>query len=163
MERKSGWGCHLLTSSSSFSTSFFFSYPLSASFVPFSVPTLIPAKPLPDPHRQLFFIFPGIFSLQIVGSCQSQAWSDWTDWSECSRTCDGGASYQLRKCRGNDQCHGDSIRYKTCNRNVTMFSHLFFSFNANRVQFSLLVPQFIMSYQARLAKAKRETFPGIFV
>ncbi|XP_046460785.1 protein madd-4-like isoform X9 [Daphnia pulex] len=45
-------------------------------------------------------------------------WSTWSEWAPCSRTCDGGATYQTRRCmdmvRG---CgiHERSIRYQICN------------------------------------------------
>ena len=48
-------------------------------------------------------------------------WSDWSEWGPCSRTCDGGATYQTRQCldtvRG---CpNGRGIRYQICNMQVT--------------------------------------------
>lgn len=54
-------------------------------------------------------------------------WSEWSGWGPCSRTCDGGATYQTRQCvdtvRG---CSGKSIRYQICNMQVTIPScHLF--------------------------------------
>lgn len=48
-------------------------------------------------------------------SSSDRFWSPWSAWSTCSRTCDGGVSYQLRRCRSNSGCHGDTIRYKICN------------------------------------------------
>ncbi|XP_033608182.1 protein madd-4 isoform X5 [Cryptotermes secundus] len=42
-------------------------------------------------------------------------WSPWSDWSTCSRTCDGGASYQLRRCNSPSGCKGEAVRYKICN------------------------------------------------
>lgn len=42
-------------------------------------------------------------------------WSTWSDWSPCSRTCDGGVSFQLRRCHSPQGCKGDSVRYKICN------------------------------------------------
>ncbi|XP_069688307.1 protein madd-4 [Periplaneta americana] len=41
-------------------------------------------------------------------------WSPWSDWSTCSRTCDGGASYQLRHCNSPAGCRGEGMRYKIC-------------------------------------------------
>ncbi|KAL8616635.1 hypothetical protein ACOMHN_031617 [Nucella lapillus] len=47
-------------------------------------------------------------------------WDEWSSWSECSRTCDGGATYQERKCvrsyaSSSKDCAGDRYRYNTCN------------------------------------------------
>ncbi|XP_035828509.1 ADAMTS-like protein 1 [Aplysia californica] len=57
--------------------------------------------------------------LTVVTPTLSDHWSQWSVWSECSRTCDGGATYQERKCvrsyetrRG---CDGERFRYNTCN------------------------------------------------
>uniref|UniRef100_A0A8C4Q6Q0 ADAMTS like 1 n=1 Tax=Eptatretus burgeri TaxID=7764 RepID=A0A8C4Q6Q0_EPTBU len=41
-------------------------------------------------------------------------WDLWGLWSECSRTCDGGASYSMRRCLPGGSCVGRSIRYKSC-------------------------------------------------
>ncbi|CAB0003465.1 unnamed protein product, partial [Nesidiocoris tenuis] len=41
-----------------------------------------------------------------------EALEGWSDWSPCSRTCDGGTSFQIRKCA---QCLGPSVRYRICN------------------------------------------------
>ncbi|CAH0391394.1 unnamed protein product, partial [Bemisia tabaci] len=46
---------------------------------------------------------------------QEDAWSSWSDWSPCSRTCDGGASYQLRRCNSLTGCEGEPVRYRICN------------------------------------------------
>ena len=53
-------------------------------------------------------------------AASSGGWSTWTLWSECSRSCDGGASYQQRQCAGGMRCIGDSIRYRTCNNDVRL-------------------------------------------
>ncbi|XP_025078114.1 ADAMTS-like protein 1 isoform X1 [Pomacea canaliculata] len=49
-------------------------------------------------------------------------WGEWSAWSECSRTCDGGATYQERKCirsfHSRQGCEGDRYRYDTCNTQV---------------------------------------------
>ncbi|CAG5116553.1 unnamed protein product, partial [Candidula unifasciata] len=54
-----------------------------------------------------------------VAGVDGDHWSDWSSWSECSRTCDGGATYQERKCvRSFDSaegCEGERFRYTTCN------------------------------------------------
>ncbi|XP_046398762.1 ADAMTS-like protein 1 isoform X4 [Ischnura elegans] len=43
-------------------------------------------------------------------------WSPWSEWSTCSRSCDGGASFQLRRCNAPTGCRGgDGVRYKICN------------------------------------------------
>nr|XP_045583592.1 protein madd-4-like isoform X7 [Procambarus clarkii] len=42
-------------------------------------------------------------------------WSAWSDWSLCSRSCDGGAAVQTRRCRHYTGCRGDSVRYQLCN------------------------------------------------
>ncbi|XP_034240177.1 ADAMTS-like protein 3 [Thrips palmi] len=44
-----------------------------------------------------------------------RGWSTWSDWSTCSRSCDGGASYQLRRCKSAKGCRGEAMRYKICN------------------------------------------------
>ncbi|XP_025201047.1 ADAMTS-like protein 1 isoform X1 [Melanaphis sacchari] len=43
------------------------------------------------------------------------SWSPWSEWSSCSRTCDGGATYQLRRCNAVVGCKGHHVRYKICN------------------------------------------------
>uniref|UniRef100_A0A8C4R3H2 ADAMTS-like 3 n=1 Tax=Eptatretus burgeri TaxID=7764 RepID=A0A8C4R3H2_EPTBU len=45
---------------------------------------------------------------------QEAAWEAWGTWSECSRTCGGGASYSLRRCRPRSNCRGRNIRYRSC-------------------------------------------------
>lgn len=42
-------------------------------------------------------------------------WSGWSDFSTCSRTCDGGVAFQLRRCHSPSGCRGESVRYKICN------------------------------------------------
>lgn len=74
--------------------------------------------------------------LQILTVVSGDHWSSWSGWSKCSRTCDGGASYQLRKCLKSyifrTDCHGDRIRYQTCNNDVSVGSSasLFTPFSA---------------------------------
>ncbi|XP_060923660.1 ADAMTS-like protein 1 [Limanda limanda] len=41
-------------------------------------------------------------------------WDAWGPWSDCSRTCDGGASYSLRRCLNGGSCDGKNIRYRSC-------------------------------------------------
>lgn len=68
-----------------------------------------------------------LFQLRLTPSlCYSQerrvssrGWSTWSDWSTCSRTCDGGASYQLRRCKSATGCKGEAMRYKICNMQVS--------------------------------------------
>ncbi|XP_045023585.1 ADAMTS-like protein 1 isoform X3 [Daphnia magna] len=45
-------------------------------------------------------------------------WSTWSQWAPCSRTCDGGATYQTRRCMDTVRgcgINGRSIRYQICN------------------------------------------------
>ncbi|XP_054277879.1 protein madd-4-like [Macrosteles quadrilineatus] len=42
-------------------------------------------------------------------------WSAWSAWSQCSRTCDGGAIFQIRSCNSVSRCKGSPVRYKICN------------------------------------------------
>lgn len=42
-------------------------------------------------------------------------WSAWSDFSTCSRTCDGGVAFQLRRCHSPSGCRGESVRHKICN------------------------------------------------
>uniref|UniRef100_T1JMY3 ADAMTS cysteine-rich domain-containing protein n=1 Tax=Strigamia maritima TaxID=126957 RepID=T1JMY3_STRMM len=42
-------------------------------------------------------------------------WSAWSEWTTCSRTCDGGAAHQLRRCNARQGCRGEGIRYMICN------------------------------------------------
>nr|XP_024216656.1 ADAMTS-like protein 1 [Halyomorpha halys] len=39
----------------------------------------------------------------------------WSEWSPCSRTCDGGTSFQIRKCNEVNGCFGETLRYRLCN------------------------------------------------
>ena len=50
-------------------------------------------------------------------------WSTWSQWAPCSRTCDGGATYQTRRCLDNIRgCGaGRSIRYQICNMQVNYY------------------------------------------
>ena len=64
--------------------------------------------------------------LQMLQRVRGDYWGDWSPWSECSRTCDGGATYQERKCirsyHSRQGCEGDRYRYSTCNTNVRTLS-----------------------------------------
>ncbi|XP_070177098.1 protein madd-4-like [Littorina saxatilis] len=57
----------------------------------------------------------------VLESAMGDYWGNWSTWSECSRTCDGGATYQERKCIRSYHsmlgCEGDRYRYNTCNTN----------------------------------------------
>lgn len=59
---------------------------------------------------------------------KAQGWSSWTEWSTCSRSCDGGVAYQLRRCHAPHGCKGDAVRYKICNMQVSSSIHLTFQF-----------------------------------
>ncbi|KAL1130045.1 hypothetical protein AAG570_012988, partial [Ranatra chinensis] len=39
----------------------------------------------------------------------------WSEWSQCSRTCDGGTAFQLRRCNHVAGCTGSTLRYRICN------------------------------------------------
>ncbi|VEN38306.1 unnamed protein product, partial [Callosobruchus maculatus] len=45
---------------------------------------------------------------------RSNGWSEWSEWSPCSRSCDGGASRQVRTCIGG-KCRGEHVQYRICN------------------------------------------------
>ncbi|XP_022246629.1 ADAMTS-like protein 3 isoform X2 [Limulus polyphemus] len=45
----------------------------------------------------------------------TMGWSEWSTWGICSRSCDGGVTYQLRQCVTKTGCSGNSIRYSICN------------------------------------------------
>nr|CAI5840602.1 unnamed protein product [Callosobruchus analis] len=49
---------------------------------------------------------------------RSNGWSDWSAWSPCSRSCDGGASRQVRTCNGG-KCRGEYVQYRICNMQVS--------------------------------------------
>lgn len=49
------------------------------------------------------------------GGKSSLGWTTWSDFSTCSRTCDGGVAFQLRRCNNPQGCKGESVRYKICN------------------------------------------------
>ncbi|XP_076465390.1 protein madd-4-like [Babylonia areolata] len=60
-----------------------------------------------------------VMMTMMAHTIKGDHWGDWSPWSECSRTCDGGATYQERKCVRSYQrrqgCEGDRYRYNTCN------------------------------------------------
>ncbi|KAL7044499.1 hypothetical protein ACKWTF_001926 [Chironomus riparius] len=49
------------------------------------------------------------------GGKSALGWSAWSDFSTCSRTCDGGVAFQLRRCHSPQGCKGESVRYRICN------------------------------------------------
>ncbi|KAG5675419.1 hypothetical protein PVAND_005325 [Polypedilum vanderplanki] len=53
--------------------------------------------------------------IQRRGGKSPLGWSAWSDFSTCSRTCDGGVAFQLRRCHSPQGCKGESVRYKICN------------------------------------------------
>ncbi|XP_064107268.1 protein madd-4-like isoform X2 [Macrobrachium nipponense] len=55
------------------------------------------------------------FSTYAEETEEQEGWSEWSEWSRCSRTCDGGAAVQSRRCLHYAGCRGDSVRYKLCN------------------------------------------------
>ncbi|XP_017781634.1 PREDICTED: ADAMTS-like protein 1 isoform X2 [Nicrophorus vespilloides] len=55
---------------------------------------------------------------------RANGWTAWSEWSACSRSCDGGVSHQLRRCRTKG-CRGENIRYKICNMQPCPESHEF--------------------------------------
>ncbi|XP_076443414.1 protein madd-4-like [Babylonia areolata] len=70
-----------------------------------------------DDHLVMVF-FMTLFVLALP-SVQGDHWDGWSSWSECSRTCDGGATYQERKCirsyHTREGCEGERYRYNICN------------------------------------------------
>ena len=70
-------------------------------------------------------------------------WSVWSDWSPCSRTCDGGATYQTRICLDHSRgcATGNNIRYQICNMQVKHFCALYIpSRYCDRHFFGTIVP-----------------------
>lgn len=61
-------------------------------------------------------------SSYIILLCFQEGWSE---WSPCSRTCDGGTSFQIRKCA---HCLGPSVKYRICNMQVYLKLMIFLSF-----------------------------------
>jgi hypothetical protein len=61
----------------------------------------------------LEYVFFKSFFLQK--RAKNPGWSAWSEWSTCSRTCDGGVAYQLRRCHAPHGCKGEGVRYKICN------------------------------------------------
>lgn len=58
---------------------------------------------------------------------RSSGWSPWSEWSACSRSCDGGASHQLRSCKSGP-CRGEHVRYKICNMQVNISNFFYLGF-----------------------------------
>ncbi|XP_074000161.1 ADAMTS-like no long nerve cord isoform X2 [Rhodnius prolixus] len=48
-------------------------------------------------------------------SLQGEKRGSWSEWSPCSRTCDGGTSFQIRRCTHSRGCVGSAIKYRICN------------------------------------------------
>lgn len=59
---------------------------------------------------------------------KNQGWSTWSEWATCSRTCDGGITFQLRRCHSPQGCKGDAVRYKICNMQVSLKIEIVLSF-----------------------------------
>lgn len=77
--------------------------------------------------KQIFFLLlqnldkisPKLSTWQVATRESTGGWTPWSKWSTCSRTCDGGVSHQLRRCNSYVGCHGEPIRYKICNMQVS--------------------------------------------
>jgi len=52
----------------------------------------------------------------------ARGWSTWSSWSICSRLCDGGVSFQMRRCKSQSGCRGEATRYRLCNMLVRLYS-----------------------------------------
>ncbi|KAJ8924265.1 hypothetical protein NQ315_007057 [Exocentrus adspersus] len=87
-----------------------------------------------SPEKRLYFTRELSSQLQEVDS-RAGVWSTWSEWSPCSRSCDGGASHQLRTCTSG-QCRGEHIRYQICNMQLN-------SLNLNRHSVKCYFPHFI--------------------
>ncbi|GFT88595.1 hypothetical protein NPIL_91161 [Nephila pilipes] len=58
-------------------------------------------------------------SNELPFNSKDQGWSEWSAWTSCSRSCNGGVSYQIRKCEGKSDCEGETTKYKICNMQVS--------------------------------------------
>lgn len=106
-------------------------YPLNHIFHRFSPPVFPfpPSSPRRIHRHNAPFVslWLDMVLISTIAKCLSQEepdlldpqWSVWSEWSPCSRTCDGGATYQTRICLDSKGCPtGRNIRYQICNMQV---------------------------------------------
>ncbi|CAB3407863.1 unnamed protein product [Caenorhabditis bovis] len=55
----------------------------------------------------------GLFLINSFNLSLSIGWATWSPWSQCSKTCGGGVSKQLRRCL-TAKCSGEAVRYRVC-------------------------------------------------
>ncbi|KAF8795679.1 ADAMTS-like protein 3 like protein [Argiope bruennichi] len=80
-------------------------------------------------------------SNELHFNSRDQGWSEWSAWSSCSRSCNGGVSYQIRKCERKSGCEGESTKYKICNMQACPDSQDFRAGNYMRSAYIGSVPR----------------------